>query len=77
MDLEDLATQYVPAQVEGPLYERWVKAGYFEVESPNQPQRMEIPPPNVTGSLHLGHAFEHTIIDALIRWRRMQGYETL
>jgi valyl-tRNA synthetase len=78
-DHKDLPTQYAPVQVEGPLYERWVKAGYFEVDptSPKPAYCIVIPPPNVTGSLHLGHAFEHTIIDALIRRRRMQGYATL
>ncbi len=79
-DPKDLPTQYAPAQVEGPLYERWVKAGYFEVDadvSAKPPYCIVIPPPNVTGSLHLGHAFEHTLIDALIRRQRMQGYETL
>ncbi|HJY25418.1 MAG TPA: valine--tRNA ligase [Actinomycetes bacterium] len=78
-DPKDLPTQYVPAQVEGPLYERWVKAGYFEVDatSPKPAYCIVLPPPNVTGGLHLGHAFEHSLIDALIRRRRMQGYETL
>ncbi len=76
---EDLPTQYAPAEVEGPLYERWVKAGYFEAdaESEKPPFTIVIPPPNVTGSLHLGHALDHTIIDAATRRRRMQGYEAL
>jgi valyl-tRNA synthetase len=75
----DLPTQYAPAEVEGPLYERWVKAGYFEAdaESEKPPFCIVIPPPNVTGSLHLGHALDHTIIDAATRRRRMQGYEAL
>jgi valyl-tRNA synthetase len=75
----DLPTQYAPAEVEGPLYERWVKAGYFEAdaESEKPPFAIVIPPPNVTGSLHLGHALDHTLIDAATRRRRMQGYETL
>ncbi|WP_026876482.1 valine--tRNA ligase [Jiangella gansuensis] len=68
-----------PAQVEAPLYERWVERGYFEADekSDKPPYCIVIPPPNVTGSLHLGHAFEHTLIDALVRRRRMQGYEAL
>ncbi|TDE00036.1 valine--tRNA ligase [Jiangella asiatica] len=68
-----------PAQVEVPLYERWVERGYFEADekSDKPPYCIVIPPPNVTGSLHLGHAFEHTLIDALVRRRRMQGYEAL
>jgi valyl-tRNA synthetase len=75
----DLPTQYIPAEVEGRLYERWVAAGYFEADakSDRPAYSIAIPPPNVTGSLHLGHAFQHTIMDALTRRRRMQGYETL
>ncbi|MET9360101.1 valine--tRNA ligase [Streptomyces sp. NPDC006632] len=75
----ELPTQYAPAEVEGPLYERWVERGYFEADakSDKPPYTIVIPPPNVTGSLHLGHAFEHTLIDALTRRKRMQGYETL
>lgn len=75
----DLPTQYTPGEVEGKLYERWVEAGYFEVTnaSDRPPYSIVIPPPNVTGSLHLGHAFQHTLMDALVRRRRMQGYEAL
>ncbi|CAG6393192.1 valine--tRNA ligase [Streptomyces cocklensis] len=75
----ELPTTYAPADVEGPLYERWVERGYFEAhaKSDKPPFAVVIPPPNVTGSLHLGHAFEHTLIDALTRRKRMQGYETL
>jgi valyl-tRNA synthetase len=76
---EDLPTQYAPAEVEGELYERWVSRGYFEADakSDKPPFTVVIPPPNVTGSLHLGHALEHTLIDAITRRKRMQGYETL
>jgi valyl-tRNA synthetase len=75
----ELPTQYAPAEVEGKLYERWVARGYFDADakSDKPPYTIVIPPPNVTGSLHLGHAFEHTLIDALTRRKRMQGYETL
>ncbi|GHG00894.1 valine--tRNA ligase [Streptomyces filamentosus] len=75
----ELPTQYTPAEVEGPLYERWVERGYFEADakSDKPAYTIVIPPPNVTGQLHLGHAFEHTLIDALTRRKRMQGYETL
>ncbi|GHH33151.1 valine--tRNA ligase [Streptomyces candidus] len=75
----DLPTTYAPADVEGPLYERWVERGYFEADakSDKPAYTIVIPPPNVTGSLHLGHAFEHSLIDALTRRKRMQGYETL
>ncbi|MFJ9433661.1 valine--tRNA ligase [Streptomyces sp. NPDC101490] len=75
----ELPTQYAPAEVEGPLYERWVERGYFEADAKSEkpPYTIVIPPPNVTGSLHLGHAFEHTLIDALTRRARMRGFETL
>ncbi|WP_066949765.1 valine--tRNA ligase [Streptomyces lushanensis] len=75
----ELPTQYVPAEVEGKLYERWVDRGYFEADakSGKEPYTIVIPPPNVTGSLHLGHAFQHTLMDALTRRKRMQGYEAL
>src|ERR671926_158335 len=74
-----LPPQYAPADVEGTLYERWVEQGYFtaDAESDRPAYCIVIPPPNVTGSLHLGHAFQHTLMDALTRRRRMQGYETL
>ena len=74
-----LPTAYAPAEVEGPLYERWVQRGYFtaDANSDKPPFTIVIPPPNVTGSLHIGHAFEHTLIDALVRRARMQGCETL
>src|SRR5690606_11764008 len=75
----ELPTQYAPADVEGPLYERWVERGYFEADAKSEkpPYTVVSPPPNVTGSLHLGHVFEHTLIDALTRRKRMQGHETL
>ncbi|MFE9018819.1 valine--tRNA ligase [Streptomyces sp. NPDC007808] len=75
----ELPTQYAPADVEGPLYERWVERGYFEADAKSEKPAytIVIPPPNVTGSLHLGHAFQHTLMDALTRRKRMQGYESL
>jgi valyl-tRNA synthetase len=75
----DLPTQYAPAEVEQRLYERWVERGYFEAHAKSEKPAytIVIPPPNVTGSLHLGHAFQHTLMDALTRRRRMQGYEAL
>ncbi|WP_245720202.1 valine--tRNA ligase [Nocardia uniformis] len=74
-----LPTQFVPAEVEVPLYERWVERGYFDADSSSErpPYVVVLPPPNVTGSLHIGHAFEHTLIDALTRRKRMQGFEVL
>ncbi len=61
------------------MYRRWVDAGYFEADatSDKPPYCIVIPPPNVTGSLHLGHAMDHTLIDILTRRRRMQGYDAL
>ena len=75
----DLPAQFVPGEVEGRLYERWLERGYFEADpkSDKPPYCIVIPPPNVTGSLHLGHAMDHTLIDALTRRRRMQGYDAL
>ncbi|MEV4939120.1 valine--tRNA ligase [Streptomyces zaomyceticus] len=75
----ELPTTYAPAEVEGPLYERWVDRGYFaaDANSDKPPYTIVIPPPNVTGALHLGHAFQVTLMDALTRRKRMQGFETL
>jgi valyl-tRNA synthetase len=75
----DLPTQFVPGEVEAGLYERWVERGYFEADpkSGKPPFSIVIPPPNVTGSLHIGHAFEHTLIDVLVRRRRMQSFDAL
>src|SRR5690606_904339 len=73
----ELPAQYSPTSVEGPLYERWEANGYFQPSDEGEPFCIVIPPPNVTGSLHLGHAFEHTLMDALTRRRRMQGYAAL
>jgi valyl-tRNA synthetase len=75
----ELPSQYAPADVEGPRYERWEKAGYFgaDASSDKPPFSIVIPPPNVTGTLHIGHALDHTLIDALVRRRRMQGYNAL
>ncbi|RCH68588.1 valine--tRNA ligase [Streptomyces sp. SDr-06] len=77
--ITELPTQYAPAEVEGKLYERWVERGYFTADagSEKDPYTIVIPPPNVTGALHLGHAFQVTLMDALTRRKRMQGYETL
>src|SRR4029453_5316369 len=77
----DLPTQYQPTDVEGRLYERWAKAGNFTADpgkSPAQPHfSIVIPPPNVTGSLDMGPALDHSIQDTLIRRRRMQGHQAL
>jgi valyl-tRNA synthetase len=75
----DLPAAWQPEAVEGRLYRRWLDAGYFEadVDSGKPPFTIVLPPPNVTGSLHMGHALNHTVMDALTRRRRMQGYEVL
>ncbi|MFF1873809.1 valine--tRNA ligase [Streptomyces sp. CB03911] len=74
-----IPTTYAPAEVEGALYERWVERGYFtaDAKSDKPAYTIVIPPPNVTGALHLGHAFQHTLMDALTRRKRMQGFEAL
>ncbi|WP_412541940.1 valine--tRNA ligase [Longispora sp. K20-0274] len=76
---QELPAQYPPADVESRRYEQWVQNGYFRADaaSDKPPYTIVIPPPNVTGSLHVGHALDHTIQDALVRRRRMQGYEAL
>ncbi|AQA04489.1 valine--tRNA ligase [Mycobacterium sp. MS1601] len=76
---QDLPKSWDPTAVESELYEGWVKAGYFTADpsSDKPPYSIVLPPPNVTGSLHMGHALDHTIMDALTRRRRMQGYEVL
>src|SRR5215469_8885355 len=76
---QQLPPQYVPGEVESRRYEGWVEAGYFTADAASDRPAFTImiPPPNVTGSLHIGHALDHTLIDALIRRRRMQGYNTL
>jgi valyl-tRNA synthetase len=78
-DAKDLPAQYSPGEVEQRRYEVWVDSGQFTVDpgSGREPYCIVIPPPNVTGSLHVGHALDHTIQDSLIRRRRMQGYEAL
>ncbi len=74
-----LAPQWNPAQEEMRLYRRWVDAGYFTADatSDRPPFCIVLPPPNVTGDLHIGHALDHTLADTLVRRKRMQGYETL
>jgi valyl-tRNA synthetase len=79
MSTPDLATKYDPASVEVPTYQRWLDLGVFTAhpESGRRPYAIVIPPPNVTGSLHMGHAFQHTLMDALTRRKRMQGFDAL
>jgi len=74
-----LPAQYAPGEVEQRRYERWVAEGYFRADagSGKPPFTIVVPPPNVTGSLHVGHALDHSIQDTLIRRKRMQGFEAL
>ncbi|MBS03105.1 MAG: valine--tRNA ligase [Gammaproteobacteria bacterium] len=68
---------YSPQDIEGQRYAQWESAGYFAPQGNGTPFSIAIPPPNVTGTLHMGHAFQHSLVDALIRYRRMQGRNTL
>ena len=76
---KELEKTYDPKQVEDRIYDMWIKGNYFHAE-PNPektPFTIVIPPPNITGQLHMGHALDNTLQDILIRYKRMQGYETL
>ncbi len=78
MSLSDLPKQYDPHDAQRRWYAFWLEKGYFHApDDPANPYCIVIPPPNVTGALHLGHALNNTIQDILIRWRRMQGYDAL
>ncbi|MDB6060628.1 MAG: valine--tRNA ligase [Verrucomicrobiaceae bacterium] len=68
---------FQPADIERNWYERWESAGYFAPQGDGAPYCIMIPPPNVTGSLHMGHGFQEAIMDALIRYHRMRGNKTL
>src|SRR4030095_7547861 len=68
---------YEPQSIEQKWYPIWETLGYFQPKGGDQPYTIVIPPPNVTGSLHMGHALQHTLMDALSRWRRMQGRRVL
>jgi valyl-tRNA synthetase len=76
---KELAASFTPADIEAPLYQKWLLAGYFTADSKSTkpPFTIVIPPPNVTGSLHIGHALDHTLQDVLIRMKRMKGFEAL
>ncbi|MFI5399695.1 MAG: class I tRNA ligase family protein, partial [SAR324 cluster bacterium] len=72
--------RYVPAELEGKWYARWLDNDLFAPAAvPRRPGAfcIVIPPPNVTGSLHMGHAWDNALQDILIRWKRMQGFKTL
>ncbi|WP_417659517.1 valine--tRNA ligase [Pseudidiomarina sp.] len=68
---------YSPQAIEQALYKTWEERGYFKPSGQGDAYCIMIPPPNVTGSLHMGHAFQHTIMDTLTRYKRMDGYNTL
>lgn len=74
-----LSDRYTPAEVESKTYQWWENSGYFKAEdtSTKPPFSIILPPPNVTGFLHLGHALDHTIQDLLIRWKRMNGFNAM
>ncbi len=76
---KELSKVYDPKAVEERIYSNWMEKGYFhaEVDEKKKPFTIVIPPPNVTGQLHMGHAFDETLQDILIRYKRMQGYSTL
>ena len=79
LDMRELPKVYDPRTVEKRIYDMWLEGGYFKgVRDPEKkPFTIVIPPPNVTGQLHLGHAFDETLQDVLIRAKRMQGYAAL
>ena len=70
-------TKYSPQDIEQAWYEKWEANNYFAPSGKGEAFSIAIPPPNVTGTLHMGHAFQHSLVDALIRYKRMQGHNTL
>ena len=76
---KELAKTYNPSEVEDRIYAEWIDKNYFhaEIDKTKEPFTIVIPPPNVTGQLHMGHALDETLQDILIRYKRMQGYSTL
>ena len=76
---ECMNKNYNPKEVEDKIYENWEKSGYFSasIDENKKPYSVIMPPPNVTGNLHMGHALDQTMQDILIRFKRMQGYSAL
>ncbi|MBQ8927016.1 MAG: valine--tRNA ligase [Oscillospiraceae bacterium] len=76
---KELAKTYAPEEFEDRIYQDWMQKGCFhaEIDETKQPYTIVIPPPNITGQLHMGHALDETLQDILIRWKRMSGYCTL
>ena len=79
MSSEPLAKSYSPEEVEKKWYLFWEEKKYFLADNKSEKEcfSIVIPPPNVTGSLHMGHALQHTLHDILVRWKRMGGFNTL
>ncbi|WP_129600063.1 valine--tRNA ligase [Anaerophilus nitritogenes] len=79
MTVKNLDKTYNPQEFEKRIYENWMEKGYFKanVNKEKEPFTIVLPPPNITGQLHMGHALDHTLQDILIRYKRMQGYEAL
>ncbi|MBQ8640453.1 MAG: valine--tRNA ligase [Lachnospiraceae bacterium] len=77
--MKELEKNYSPSEIEGRLYDKWMEKNYFHAEpNPNKkPFTIVMPPPNITGQLHMGHALDNTMQDILIRYKRMAGYEAL
>ena len=76
---KEMAKAYNPKEVEDKIYDFWLEGNYFhaEVDKDKKPYTIVMPPPNITGQLHMGHALDNTLQDILIRWRRMEGYSAL
>ena len=77
--MKDLATKYNPAEVEDRIYKTWLDGKYFHavLDEKKTPYTIVIPPPNITGQLHMGHALDNTLQDILVRYHRMKGFDTL
>ena len=81
--MKELAKTYNPAGIEDKLYQKWLDNKYFHADAARgkregrKPFTIVMPPPNITGQLHMGHALDNTMQDILIRYKRMQGYEAL
>ena len=77
--MKNMSDRYNPQEVESTIYQWWEQSGFFKAEdkSTKPPFSIILPPPNVTGFLHLGHALDHTIQDLLIRWKRMSGFNAM
>ena len=77
--MKELSKTYEPKEIEDKLYKHWEEKGYFRahVNPEKTPYTIVMPPPNITGQLHMGHAMDNTLQDILIRFKRMQGFEAL